>query len=240
MQDCWKRADTLPAFQHALQERGFFLAKGDKRGFVVLDHAGEVWSLPRMLDLKTKEVRARLGEGERLPSVATTQKIIGERMTPAIRRHIAESREQFRGHAAKLGERKEEMTRLHRAERVTLDTRQKTEWDAETRDRAARLPTGLRGLWHRITGKYQNIRRLNETEADRSRDRQASERQHLIDRQREQRAALQMQFKDLRRKQAQQLLNLRADIGRFLKLKQNQQPAPTFGPARGTGLKLDR
>lgn len=38
LQDCWKRSDSAPAFGLSLEEHGLFLAKGDKRGFVVLDH----------------------------------------------------------------------------------------------------------------------------------------------------------------------------------------------------------
>lgn len=239
MQECWTRADTTPAFQNALRDRGFFLAKGDKRGFVVLDHMGEVWSLPRMLDLKTKEVRARLGDGDSLPSVAATRETIGERMTPAIRRHVAEARDQFLGRSARLGAYKEEMTRLRRQARESLDERQKRDWNEETRSRAARLPKGLGGLWHRLTGTYKDIRRRNEAEADRGRERQAAERQELIDRQREQRAVLQARFRELRRGQAERLLSLRADIGRYLAFTRAELRA---GPALETsiGLKLER
>lgn len=217
VQNCWSRADNQTSFENALGECGFFLAKGNKRGFVVLDHGGEVWSLPRLLDLKTKEVRARLGDGGALSSVTQTQKTIGQRMTPAIRRHVAESRERFMEHSAALGTQKETMTRDHRASRLELDERQAREWDAETRARAARLPRGLRGLWHRLTGQYQDVRRLNEEEARLSRERQDEERRKLVDAQREERALLQAQFKELRTRQAEQLLELRKDIGRFLK-----------------------
>lgn len=223
-----------------MQDRGFFLARGDRRGFVVLDHQGDVWSLPRLLDLKTKEVRARLGDGEKLRSVEATHTIIGERMTPAIRRHVEEARMRFRQASAKLGERKQEMTRAHRSERVALETRQRSEWDAETRARAERLPKGLRGLWHRLTGKYQEIRAANEAEALRSRERQAQERQRLIERQLAQRAALQTQFRDLRKKQAEQLLALRSDIGRFLNLTRARQASSASARRPSSGLKLQR
>ncbi|MCQ1835175.1 relaxase/mobilization nuclease domain-containing protein [Neorhizobium galegae] len=239
LQDCWKRSDSLGAFQHSLQDRGFFLARGDKRGFVVLDHGGEVWSLPRMLDVKTKEVRARLGDGDTLPSVDDTRRIIAERMTPAIRRHVEESRGQFRERAAKLTDYNQEMTALHRAARDRLRETQKIEWDAQTRTRAERLPKGLRGLWHRITGKYQKVRTQNEAEAKVSRQRQADERQKLIEKQLEQRAVLQALVKDLRKRQAEQLLTLRGDIGRYLKFSRGMN---TTTPTRdiSTGLKLDR
>lgn len=237
VQDCWKHADDRKAFEHALQDRGFFLAKGDQRGFVVLDHGGEVWSLPRLLDVKTKDVRSRLGDGENLSSVADTRKVIGARMTPAIRRHIEESRERFVQHSAQLARRKEEMTRAHRAARMEQEERQKREWDLETLARTGRLPKGLRGLWHRLTGQYQEVRRLNEEEARRSTMRQADERQKLADRQREERAVLQERFRELRKAQAEQLLELRKDIGRFLKFTRGVDPS---SHTRDTGREQSR
>lgn len=237
LQGCWTRSDSGPAFARSLEEHGFALARGDKRGFVVIDHQGEVWSLPRMLDLKTKEVRVRLGDGGRLPDVTAARKVLGERMTPAIRRHVAEARERFRERSAKLGAFKAEMTRLHRQAREKLDQRQKAEWEVETRARAERLPKGLLGLWHRITGRYQDVRHQNEIEAALTRTRQAEERQRLIEGQLTQRAVLQSRFKDLRREQADQFLDLRRDIGRYRALTHPER-APER--SRTLSLKLER
>lgn len=237
LQECWRGSDNLPAFRHALEERGFFLAKGDRRGFVVLDHGGDVWSLARMLDVKAKEVKARLGDGEKLPSVEKTLKTIAERVTPTIRRHVEESRGRFRERSAKLAGYKAEMTLHHRKARADLDARQKAEWDAETRQRAARLPKGLRGLWSRLTGKYKQVRDFNAQEAQRSRERQERERQALIDKQLAQRAVLQERFRDLRRRQAELLLDLRRDIGRYLAFT---RPGASVGRDHGLSIGLKR
>ncbi|MDP3408562.1 relaxase/mobilization nuclease domain-containing protein [Bosea sp. (in: a-proteobacteria)] len=239
MQECWAMSDDRKALGRALEERGFFLAKGDKRGFVVLDHQGEVYSLPKMLGLKTKEVRERLGDGD-LPTVEATQKTIGARMTPAIRRHVEESRTRFLKRSATLGHAKMEMTHHHRDERAKFDERQRRDWDEQNRARAARLPKGLKGLWHRLTGDYQKARALNEAEAERTRQKQAQERQALIDRQRDQRAALQAQFKELRHGQAQQLRELRREIGRFLILSRGHSQTPERSQRAGLGLRLER
>ena len=158
LQDCWAASDNARSFGRSLEEHGFFLAKGDKRSFVVIDHSGEVQSLPRALGLKTKDVAARLGDGNDLPGVDETKKQIGERMTPAIRRHVEEARAQFQKRSGTLGHYKMQMTHLHRDARGTLEKRLSGEWQAETAARAARLPKGIRGLWHRITGKYQGKR----------------------------------------------------------------------------------
>ncbi|PSM16694.1 relaxase/mobilization nuclease domain-containing protein [Nitratireductor sp. StC3] len=239
LQHCWTHADDRKALARGMEEHGFFLARGDRRGFVAVDHTGEVWSLPRMLGLKTKDVRARLGEGTGLPGVDAVRADIGKRMTPAIRRHMAESRAQFRARSNQLGAYKEEMTRHHRTARTALDERQKREWEDSTRERATRLPKGLRGLWHRLTGKYQEARRLNEAEALAQRERQKDERQALIEKHLEQRAVLQAQFRELRTRQAERLLELRRDVGRYLNFARGD-PGHAPGREQSPGLGLER
>jgi len=83
IQSAWARSDTTAAFESALIEHGYMLARGDRRGFVVVDEHGEIYSLPRMLGIKTKEIRARLGDPERLPSVEDVQKIMAARREKA-------------------------------------------------------------------------------------------------------------------------------------------------------------
>ncbi len=199
LQECWASSGNRRSFGRSLEERDFFLAKGDD-----------------------------------LPSVEWTKKRIGERMTPAIRRHVQESRERFQKRSAKLRDYKAELTQLHREAREKLQTSQKTEWENEARERAARLPKGLRGLWHRINGKYRQVRKSNEADAIRAKSRHASALQELVEEQLQQRAVLQAQFKDLRRQQAQQLLELRKDIGRFLSFTKDLSE-----PGQGRGISLD-
>ncbi|WP_420410575.1 relaxase/mobilization nuclease domain-containing protein [Hoeflea sp.] len=55
IQDCWAVSDSLKGFAGALNERGFYLAKGDRRGFVALDWHGEVYSIARMIGRKTRK-----------------------------------------------------------------------------------------------------------------------------------------------------------------------------------------
>lgn len=240
VQECWAASDGRKAFESALQSRGFWLAKGDRRGFVMLDHDGAVHALARMLDVKTRDVRARLGDGDDLNNVADTKRMIGARMTPAIRRHVAEARDRFKERAARLGAYRQEMTRLHRQERGEQEKRQQAHAEDEARARAARLPRGLKALWQRITGQYRKLRAVLEAEAQGSRARQAAERQALIDRQQDQRRVLQERFKALRRDQAERLLELRQDVGRYLRFSQGRDAAPARSREPSIGLKLGR
>ncbi len=79
IQECWAVSDSHAAFASVLKERGYYLAKGNKRGHVVVDWHGEVYSVPRMVGIKTKEVYARLGNSDDLPSVNDTKAKLTER-----------------------------------------------------------------------------------------------------------------------------------------------------------------
>jgi hypothetical protein len=69
----WRMADNGKAFAAAVEERGYILAKGDRRDFCIIDHAGDAHSLARRLDgVKVKDVRERMSDIDRdsLPTVA--------------------------------------------------------------------------------------------------------------------------------------------------------------------------
>lgn len=240
LQKCWAASDDGRSFARALGEHGFFLAKGDRRSFVVVGHDNEVHSLPRSLGLKTKEVRARLGDGADLPSVADTQALIGRRMSPAIRRHVAETRNRFEERSRALGEKKIAMTKRHREARLSTDELLTNEWNREAKARFERLPRGFSGLWARLTGKHLAQRRENEREAELTRLRHADQRQKLIEAQHSERATLQLQFKELRGGQARQLLTLREEVGRYLRFTRSTDRSlgQSQGRSAGLGLKL--
>ena len=65
-------ADNAQAFKNALEETGYVLAKGDRRGFVVVDEEGEVFSLSKHVgDLKDKAFKEFMSpiDRDQLPSV---------------------------------------------------------------------------------------------------------------------------------------------------------------------------
>ena len=65
-------ADSAAAFVNALEEKGYVLAKGDSRAFVIVDKFGDVHSLSRYVKgVSAKDIKARLSEldASHLPSV---------------------------------------------------------------------------------------------------------------------------------------------------------------------------
>lgn len=78
IQKLYQHSDNGQAFQAALDEAGYTLAKGDRRGFVIVDHNGEISSLSRQLKkpdgkgMRAKDVRNFLSDvkQEELPQAS--------------------------------------------------------------------------------------------------------------------------------------------------------------------------
>ena len=96
IQDAWQRSDNLSSFKHALEERGLFLAKGDKRGFVVLDHNEQIFSVSRHGGIKTKDLKSKLGKPDDLSSVAVTKQRIRLSHTAEMREMINNLKQEHR------------------------------------------------------------------------------------------------------------------------------------------------
>ena len=55
IQEAWATSDSARTFAHALEERGFYMARGDRRGHVAVTFEGEVISISRATGKKAKE-----------------------------------------------------------------------------------------------------------------------------------------------------------------------------------------
>lgn len=179
-QEAWQVSDSATAVAHALEDQGYFLARGDRRGYVALDVTGEVYAIPKWTGLKTKDVRAKLGDPAQFRSVAETKAHIAESMQPALSRWDKELAEQEAQEKARQEQERQALMERQRAERERLDASQKRRLAAERRLRQARFRAGLRGLWDRLRGEHERIRRLGEQEAWAAHLRDQSERDDLI------------------------------------------------------------
>lgn len=238
--ECWNRSDSGTAFAQALKERGFMLARGDRRGFVAVDYCGEVYAVARQAGVKTKDVAARLGDPESLPSVEGVRATIAARMSKRIKGFIRQAElEAGQGRKALEFERSELVGR-QRQERKELLTAQKKRWIAETNARAERLPRGISGLWHRLTGKYGKIRQQNEREAWSALLRDRVERDDIIAGQLEERRVLQERIREQRERQEADLLQLREDIARYQDMSLPERGAERRERDRGASKRQRR
>lgn len=182
--EAWAISDSRASLTQALKERGFILAQGDRRGFVAIDRQGEVYALARWTGLKTKEVKARLGDVEGLPTVGEAQAQNAKEMTPALER-LHKELEAKREQAQEAAERQRlTLVKRQKAERHALEAKLEARHLAETKERQSRFRSGLSGLWDRLRGEHSKIRDRNALEAYESllRDRQKKDAliaQHL-------------------------------------------------------------
>jgi len=232
---CWESSDSRAALENALQERGFRLARGDRRGFVAVDYRGEIYSISKWCGVRTKDVKKRLGNPAALPSVDQAKARIAERMTGALSRFVNDIEANARKHAVSLEFRRSEMVTRHRTERKELANGHETRRIAETNVRAARLPKGMKGIWHRITGVYTQIRQQNELEAWQTHLSDQAERDAVILEQRDERRALQRKIIERRKQEQKDLLEIRADVARYAAMQEREHetsPSREKGRAR--------
>ncbi|MGH1457224.1 MAG: relaxase/mobilization nuclease domain-containing protein [Alphaproteobacteria bacterium] len=211
----WETSDNQAAYKNALREHGFWLARGDRRGYVAIDYKGEIYSLSRWSEVKTKELKQKLGNPKDLPSIEEVQDQIAQKMTPQIEQYIADTKSNIEKDRHPLQQAIKSLKERHRNERQALSSQQTERWTQEEKQRYERLPRGVAGFWHRITGKYQKVRRLNELETIRCERRDRNEKQTFIENQLEQRNKLQTHVQTKRENYHDRLRELRKDISLY-------------------------
>ena len=201
-QEAWSVSDTRDAYTNALEEKGYVLARGDRRGFVALDVHGEVYAIPKWSGLKTKQVREKLGDPKELRSVDQAKAHIAETMQPSL----SSWQEELEARKHKLKEAQEQQRRKliekQRAERQRLKQKLEERQTREARHRQARFRTGLQGLWDRVRGEHGKIRRENEASAWEAHLRDQRQTNDFIFRQMDER-------KNLRREQDREMSSIK-------------------------------
>lgn len=247
--EAWKQSDSVKAFGAALAERGFFLAKGDRRGFVATDAQGEVFAVAKWTGLKAKEVTARFGSPDRLPDVASVQREVAGLMTDKLRTFIADVKARHDRDASSLRGELASMRGQHRAERESLKAKQSSRWEAETAERAARIRTGFMGLIDRVTGKAKALRDENMRDAMAGLARDQKQRDALVRDQMRERSVLQERINEMRLHHLQNRKLLTREVVRFMRSAQLEREvqrerldpaAPDHPHRRPRGLSIDR
>ncbi len=195
-QDCWAISANKNTFEKALKDQGFILAQGKKRGFVAVDYSGEIFSLSRWLNVKSKDLKTRLGDPEELPSVEEVKADITERNNKKPKEIIRQTEIKAGKEKELLIRKRQALRNLHHKQRKVLKERQENRWKYEEIFRSERLPTGLKAVWYRITGQYQKIRKQNERETKVCRIRDRGEKQTLVNHQLEKWLQLQTFIED--------------------------------------------
>ncbi len=232
-QDAWNRSDNQTSFRNALEERGYFLARGDRRGFVALDVDGNVHAIAKWTGVKTKDVKFKLGSPEALPSIEQTEQQVRAKISSQMRVFISKAKERHSTEMHPLREEVTSMVQAHRQERKALKQGQLRRWADETKARSNRLNGGLRGLLDKVTGKSKATRQQNEREALKAAKRDQQQRDYMVREQMKERQRLQDRIAKMKVKQRAERQNLARDITSILRsklrppaAKQQQQNSP--------------
>ncbi len=224
LQNCWKASDNRKTFTNALSEKGFFLAKGDRRGFVAVSWLGEIYSLSRLLNVKAKNLTQRLGASDDLPSVQDTKTEIANNTQLLYERFSEELRAKHQFALEPLYSQRKTQQQAHKQARDELEVIQDQRTQKETTLRQNKIRKGLMGLWDFMTGKSHKQRQKNKEDFNAAQKRDRSEKESLIQKQLTERQQLQDELKVLRQKQREEIDQLQADFA----LEGSKPDAPTL------------
>ncbi|MEQ8306894.1 MAG: relaxase [Hoeflea sp.] len=240
IQDAYATSDNAAAFAHALSERGYTLAKGDRRGHVAVTPEGEVLSISRYVGKKAKDVRAKLGDpNETLPGVDEAKRDMAKDMRKAFIRHAKEAKAQRDDAMDALRDRQSAMIIQQQADRKALEEQHRTRWMTETKARSERLNSGLKGLWQWVTGKRAKIQKQNQMEALQAQARDRRETDKIVAKQLAERREIEVRRQSLVEAHNQTLEDIRDDQKRAREQLRAQQCHQRRSPPRDTP-ELDR
>lgn len=157
LKSCWRHSDSANAFKAALESKGFFLCRGDRRGLVALDYRRNVFSLSRWLNLKGKDLQARLGAADQFQSVGEAQAEIAYRISASANRVMAEIEQRHLAGLRPLLEERERIRQRQRDERLEFERREAEVRATQARSQAQRLGLGLKWVWDWVTGRRRKL-----------------------------------------------------------------------------------
>lgn len=221
LKESWATNENTKGFTQALESKGYYLAKGDRRGYVALDWQGEVYSLTRWLNVKSKELSAKLGERDKFPSVQDITQRIHTELTTSVRQSLSAIEQQYQPRINRLTKDRKRLASQHQYERRKQKQCQNQRWEKDSQKRQQRFAKGIKGWWHRVTGKHRQLSDCNEQEALNALRRDQKERDDLIFAQLQERQVLQKDINHVYQEQQASVQDFKAQL--FSQLNEPQQ-----------------
>jgi hypothetical protein len=221
--DAYRRSDSAEAFRAALKEKGYVLAQGEKRVFVVIDRFGKVHSLARQIDgVRTRELKQKLAPIEaQLGAVNDTKSAVAQREAAARARIDQRVTHRMAELAAKLSGRQsgrrhtvearaQELATMQAGERMSLHAAHKSESDKPF----ARAAGAIFALFDRVPGLRSVIAPLRRNPKLNPAERQRAERDALERRHQREQLVLDRRFRALGRLEAREQRSLETAVRR--------------------------
>ena len=201
------------------------LARGDRRGFVVLHHSGETLPLHRFLGVKQKDIRARLGQPEHVQTVDQARATLRAKMTAAAEKRVDDLKAKQRKEQTRMGNAVKRLKAEQQTSRQSLQRQHQTRQKTEAKARADRIRSGLMGLWDRAQLKLGVGKLPHEfsAEIEQAKQRDAGEFHALKIEQLTDRRQLQKSIKLMREKHRRERNDLRSNLGYWLTLDRQSQ-----------------
>ncbi|MEO1151101.1 MAG: relaxase [Pseudomonadota bacterium] len=217
--DAWAVSDSKASFEHALQDQGYKLARGDRRGFVAVDMHGEAYPIRQHVGKKINAIRERLGEEDTFPSVDDTKARYADEMLSTLGRFQKQLGEQEQRKQEEFETAKADLITRQREDRAEQTLQFEQRQLDEARERQNRFRTGIAGLWDRLRGEHKRIRLENERDAQEAIARDSTEREKLVQQQIEERNQFTMRQANEHRRLQEQQQNLSQDAEKFEQMK---------------------
>lgn len=216
IQDAWAISDTKATFVHALNERGYALAKGDRKGRIVaVDTFGEIYSVPKKVGTRIKQVRERVGDEQHLPSIDEAKHKIANGMLPTLESFKASLDRKREQENTQYKHERQDLIEWQRRQRTDFLSNQRQQTQQEAITRNARFRTGIKGVWDRLRGEHKRIRLQNEQEAKLSLEKAQTVKDQFIQKQLSERRMLMLRHKTQQQQQQVKQRELKQDIKRY-------------------------
>ena len=178
-QERWAISDSKASFAHALEEQGFILAKGDRRGIVAVDHEGEAYAITRWVGVKSKQVRTRLGEPDIFPSVSEARNKAAQLVATRLKELEHEQEQKAQQEKETASQNLKTRQQVQKMDFLRLQLRQKEQERKAGKQRQARIRKGILGFLDLLTGKRKKIIAHNQREAEQAQQRDQTEQANL-------------------------------------------------------------
>jgi hypothetical protein len=217
----FRRSDSPEAFRAALKEKGYILARGDKRAFVVVDRFGKVHSLARQIDgIQTRDLNPHLEPmSASIPDVDTAKQSLAREAAETKARidaRVARRMKELSGELAarqkkrrqKIDISRQEMNTVQGGERMSLHAAHKS----EARKPFARAAGAIFALFDRVPGLRSVIAPLRRNPKINPAERQRIEEEALSRRHQREQFMLERRYKALGRLESREFRSLEVSV----------------------------
>lgn len=225
-QEAWLKSDDMAGFKKRLEERSFFMAQGDKRGFVIVDENKKVYSLSRFGGIRVRDLKARLGSPNKLPSVSSILNRIRTFFNADIRRQIRKLKQRHENEIAPLQIKKDWLIATQRAEREKVENKRGLKQRFNANSGKSHFRKGARLQFSKAGGmnnKHDSDRGLKHRFRREAKD----SRQLMIFRQNLVRARLQKELSEEKSRQFKERKELAKEIYQFRHVESRGDEART-------------